>query len=293
MFNLNQVRCFVAVATELSFRRAAHSLNMTQPPLTRQIQLLEYQLNVTLIQRSTRAVSLTTAGKAFFHEAKSLLEHIHQVEQFTKKMANGEQGSVAIGFVPNAFYSYLPRILAMLKREYPYIHISLQQLPTFQQIESVYTHQLDLGISRIVPDRPNMEGRLCIKEPFIVALPKHHPLAAKGELCLEDFENQSVIMYSVDWKPFYDLLTQAFSRANIKPDYVQYESSTLNILSLVNVDFGMALVPRSASTYGLENVVYRDLNSPYPLNNTLYFIWRKDNDNQAFHLILEKILAKQ
>lgn len=99
-------------------------------------------------------------------------------------------------------------------------------------------------------------------------------------------------MYSVSWKPFYDLLTQAFDRADIKPNYVLYESSTVNILSLVNVDFGVALVPRSASTFKLDNVVYRELISDDPLDNILYFIWRKDNNNEAFRLILPKILAQ-
>ncbi|WP_213992109.1 LysR family transcriptional regulator [Sodalis sp. dw_96] len=292
MLNMNQLRCFVTVATELNFRRAAHTLNMSQPPLTRQIQLLEYQLNVKLIDRSTRSVSLTAAGKIFYREASKLLEHIHQVEQITKRIANGEEGSVSLGFVANAFYQYLPRTLAMLRDEHPYIKISLLQLSTYDLLESVYSQQTDLGISRIVPTRSIIESHVCIHEPFIAALPKDHPLTSHSKIRLEDLENQSVIMYSVSWKPFYDLLTQAFDRADVKPNYVLYESSTVNILSLVNVNFGVALVPQSASTFKLDNVVYRELDCGYPLDNILYFIWRRDNNNEAFHMILQKILAQ-
>jgi DNA-binding transcriptional LysR family regulator len=73
MFDLAQLRCFTAVATELNFSRAARRLNMTQPPLSRQVQLLEHQLGVELFSRNTRSVALTAAGRAFFVEAQSLL----------------------------------------------------------------------------------------------------------------------------------------------------------------------------------------------------------------------------
>lgn len=166
MLNMNQLRCFVTVATELSFRRAAYMLNMSQPPLTRQIQLLEYQLNVKLFDRSTRSVSLTAAGKIFYREATKLLEHIHQVEQVTKRISYGEEGSVSLGFVANAFYQFLPRTLAMLRNEYPFIKISQHQLSTYELIESVYSQQTDLGISRIVPARSNIESHVVSTNPL-------------------------------------------------------------------------------------------------------------------------------
>lgn len=74
MFELSQLRCFVAVARELNFRRAAEHLHMTQPPLSRQIQLLEDDLNVKLFERTSRSVRLTAAGKSFFVEAQDLLK---------------------------------------------------------------------------------------------------------------------------------------------------------------------------------------------------------------------------
>lgn len=293
MLNINQLRCFVAVATELNYRRAAASLNMSQPPLTRQIQLLEHEMNLKLIDRSTRSVSLTAAGKAFYREASKLLEHIHQVEEFTKRMASGEEGSVTFGSVPIAFYHFLPQTLALLKKEFPYIKISQRQMSSYELIEAVYTQQVDLGISRIVPLRPNIDSRICIKEPFIVALPKEHPLAEKEKIALNDLDNQPVIMYSISWKPFYDLLTQAFDKADAKPNYVLYESSTINIISLVNANFGIAIVPQSASTFKLDNVVYRELEDAHQLENVVYFIWRKDNSNEAFQLVLNTILAQE
>lgn len=290
MMSINQLKCFIAVATELNFRRAATSLNMSQPPLTRQIQLLEYQLNVKLIDRSTRSVSLTAAGKSFYREASKLLEHIHQVEQFTKKMANGEHGSVSLGFVANAYYQLVPQILSRLKENFPFIKISQQQLPTFELIESVYMQKLDLGISRIIPNHNNIESLCCLSEPFIAALPGQHPLARQQSVRLQDLDNQAMIMYSIAWKPFYDLLTRTIGNAGVKPNYVMYEANTINIQSLVNAGLGIALIPQSASVFKLDNVTYLPLESQPELTNDLYYIWRKDNNNEAFKLILQTLI---
>ncbi|WLI77105.1 LysR family transcriptional regulator [Kosakonia sp. H02] len=291
MLNINQVRCFIAVATELSFRRAAQSLNMSQPPLTRQIQLLEQHLNITLLNRDKRSVTLTTAGKAFFQEASELMKHIHQIEQYTRRIASGEVGSVAIGFVPNAFYQFLPHLLVRLRDAFPFIHISLQQTNTFQQVEAVINRQIDLGIVRIIPENNALESALCIDETFVAAVPRQHALATRETLQLEDFDNQPVVMYSISWKPFFDLLTHAFDAAGARPDYVQYESNTVNILSLVNVGLGAAVVPQSATTFKFDNVVYLPLKTPQRLANRMYFIWRKDNENEAFHLVKQCIMG--
>lgn len=291
MLNMNQVRCFIAVATELSFRRAAKSLNMSQPPLTRQIQLLEHHLNITLLNRDKRTVALTIAGKAFYHEALGLMKHIHDIEQYTRRVASGEVGTVSIGFVPNAFYKFLPELLAILKEQFPFINISLQQVDTFQQVESIINHQIDIGVVRIIPENSALESKLCIEETFLAAIPRTHPLASKKILALKDFDNQSVIMYSISWKPFYDLLTHAFENEDTKPNYVQFEANTMNILSLVNAGFGAALVPESASTFKFDNVVYIPLSTTQNLANKMYFTWRKDNENEAFHLIKDVIMT--
>ena len=73
MFELSQLRCFVTVAEELHFGRAAARLNMTQPPLSRQVQLLEHGLGILLLERTSRAVRLTPAGRAFLAEARRIL----------------------------------------------------------------------------------------------------------------------------------------------------------------------------------------------------------------------------
>jgi len=95
MFELSQLRCFVAVAEELHFGRAALRLNMTQPPLSRQIQILERVLDVTLLERSNRAVRLTPAGQRFLTDARHLLKLAESAAVLARRMANGKAGSIS------------------------------------------------------------------------------------------------------------------------------------------------------------------------------------------------------
>ena len=97
MFDLNQVRCFVAVAEELHFGRAAARLNMTQPPLSRQIQGLEHQVGAQLLERTSRSVRLTPAGRSFLVEARGILRLAERASLVARRIATGKSGSLKIG----------------------------------------------------------------------------------------------------------------------------------------------------------------------------------------------------
>ena len=127
MLELNQLRCFVAVASELNFRRAAERLNMTQPPLSRQIQLLEHRLGVVLFERSKRSVRLTAAGRALFSEAQRLLDQVRATTLSVQRIAGGDSGSLAISFVPSAGFELLPSLVARLQAAHPRIDITLKE----------------------------------------------------------------------------------------------------------------------------------------------------------------------
>src|ERR1700744_1511322 len=98
MFEFNQLRCFVAVAENLHFGRAAQRLNMTQPPLSRQIQLLEHDLGVTLFDRTSRSGQLTRAGRTFLPEARQMLRLAEGAAVSVRRVAQGSAGSITLGF---------------------------------------------------------------------------------------------------------------------------------------------------------------------------------------------------
>src|SRR5277367_5252581 len=134
-FELRQLRCFVAVAEELHFGRAAARMNMTQPPLSRQIQMLERVLGVKLLDRTSRVVKLTPAGRVFLLEARRILRLTESAALTTRRTASGEAGTVALGFTAASGYNFLPRLISLCTSRLPNVNFSLKEMVTTDQTE--------------------------------------------------------------------------------------------------------------------------------------------------------------
>ncbi|MBC3951557.1 LysR substrate-binding domain-containing protein [Pseudomonas folii] len=290
MFELAQLRCFTTVATELNFRRAAERLNMTQPPLSRQIQLLEHHLGVALFTRSTRSVALTAAGRAFFVEAQNLLERAQQAAASAKRFAEGDIGSVTISFVGSAVYEFLPKVIAEARLKQPQVKISLEEMNTYQQHEAMRARRIDLGIVRSPLLQPGFATECLVREPFVLAVPSTHRLASAETVSVLDLDAEPFLMYShAAYPPFNELLTGMFRSARVAPQYVQWLGSSLTILALVNAGMGLALVPRCAASVVFKGVTFRDIDLGEGVQSELHLIWRSDNDNPAFAMLLDAI----
>ncbi|MBC3349698.1 MULTISPECIES: LysR substrate-binding domain-containing protein [Pseudomonas] len=290
MFELAQLRCFTTVATELNFRRAAERLNMTQPPLSRQIQLLEHHLGVELFTRSTRSVALTAAGRAFFIEAQNLLEQAQQAAVAAKRFAQGDIGSVTISFVGSAVYEFLPKVIAEARLKQPQVKIVLSEMNTYQQHEALRARRIDLGIVRSPLLETGYATECLVREPFVLAVPAGHPLASADSVGVEDLDGEPFLMYSHSaYPPFNELLTGMLRSARVAPQFVQWLGSSLTILALVNAGMGLALVPRCATSVVFRQVVFREIDLGEGVQSELHLVWRQDNDNPAFAMLLEGI----
>ncbi|HME23208.1 MAG TPA: LysR family transcriptional regulator [Acetobacteraceae bacterium] len=102
-------------------------LNMTQPPLSRHIQLLEHELGVTLFERNSRSVQLTAAGRAFLPEARQMVRLAEVAAVSAKRVARGEAGSVTFGFTAGSSYAFLPRLMCLAMAEMPNVDIVLRE----------------------------------------------------------------------------------------------------------------------------------------------------------------------
>ncbi|ROM72958.1 LysR family transcriptional regulator [Pseudomonas brassicacearum] len=290
MFELAQLRCFTTVATELNFRRAAERLNMTQPPLSRQIQLLEHHLGVDLFTRSTRSVALTAAGRAFFIEAQNLLEQAQQAAVAARRFAQGDIGSVTISFVGSAVYEFLPKVIAEARLKQPQVKIVLAEMNTYQQHEALRARRIDLGIVRSPLLETGYATECLVREPFVLAVPAGHPLASAASVGVQDLDGQPFLMYSHSaYPPFNELLTGMLRSARVAPQFVQWLGSSLTILALVNAGMGLALVPRCATSVVFKQVVFREIDLGEGVQSELHLVWRQDNDNPAFTMLLEGI----
>lgn len=291
MFTLAQLVSFVAVAEELHFTRAAERLRMTQPPLSRQIQLLEHELGVQLLDRTNRSVRLTPAGRAFLNEARRILRQSEAAALAAQQMSAGETGAIAVGFTAASAYSTLGTLLDVARSTMPGAEIVLREMVTRDQLEAITEGSLDLGMIRPSSTGPDLGTRPAIREGLVAAVPRGHPLAeGEGPVDVGEFNGQQVLMYSpVEARYFHELLVSIFRAAQVAPVFTQYLSQVHSLLALVNAGWGIALVPEAAARMRFPGVVYRTLTLPDPRPVELHLVWRKNNDNPPLHALLRHL----
>jgi DNA-binding transcriptional LysR family regulator len=295
MFELSQLRCFVAVAEELHFGRAALRLNMTQPPLSRQIQILERVLDVVLLERSNRTVKLTPAGQSFLAEARRLLKLAESAALLAKRVANGKAGSIQIGFTATSAYSYVPELVAACRRELPDVEISLKEMVSGDQLKRLDSGEIDIGLLRPPIPRNGLSAFRVTAEPLIAAVHADHALARSATVAIEDLAAEPFIMYApYEARYFHDLLVELFSRAGLVPNYVQHLAQIHSILAMVHSGVGVALVPEAAMNLHFSGVALRPVDLPRQRPAELFFVSREDNDNPLVPIVaaLAKRLAQ-
>lgn len=295
MFSLARLSCFIAVAEELHFGRAAERLHMTQPPLSRQIQQLEAELGVQLIDRTTRTVTLTPAGAAFLPDARRILQLAEGAAQTVKRVPAGDLGTVVIGFTAASAHAVLPPLLEATRAKLPDVKLDLREMVTAAQIEGLVSGELDLGIARPPLKRPGLVSRPLLHEQLVAALPADHPLASLGrQLTLNDLDGQDVVMYSpVQARYFNELLISTFTIAGATPRYVQTVTQVHTMLVLVRSGIGIALVPASATTLHPEGVAFRSIAAFRERPVELDAVWRSDSTNPALLRLLRDVLPQR
>ena len=134
---LRHLRYFVAVARERNFTRAAEAMHIAQPPLSRQIQQLEDELGHTLIERGSRPVRLTDAGRLFFDQALQVLDKLEETRTMMRRLRETEQTRYRVGFVASTLYGYLPEVIRRFRAARPNVEIILLELTTLEQMAAL------------------------------------------------------------------------------------------------------------------------------------------------------------
>lgn len=293
MFELTQLRSFVALAEELHFGRAAARLNMTQPPLSRQLQQLEHVLGVSLVERSSRFVRLTAAGRTFLADARAILRSSEEAIVTVRKVAQGEGGVITLGFIPATSYALLPRLVAFAAAEMPHVQLILREMVTADQAEALRAGQIDAGILRLPIDRRGLEAVPISRDPFVVALPIGHPLALGRPLIIADLDRQPLVMYApVESRYHHDLVSSLFTAAGVAPNFVQYAREIHTMLALVGAGIGIALVPSVGGKLGLPGVNFQPISLPTGVVSELTLVWRKDTGNPALRTFTGEMLPR-
>lgn len=280
MLEFVHLRSFVAVAEELHFGRAALRLQMTQPPLSRQIKLLEHQLGVKLFERTNRRVELTPPGRTFLPEARRLLRLAESAMLSVRRVEQGEAGRLTIGFTASAGYDFLPKILGRLRAELPGVDYILKEMVSVDQLDALEARLVDIALLRPPVRRAGLEDRRVLREALVVAVPSSHWLARQSIVELQDMADEHMITYSApEGRYLHGLVARLLERAHLVPQYVQAVSQVHTALALVRAGLGIVIVPEAARQLHFENVTLLPLDAPSDFFINLHSAWRRDNNN--------------
>ena len=256
---LRQLRYFVAVAEERNFTRAAERLNMTQPPLSRQIQQIEDTVGLALFERGARPLKLTEAGRVFYAQAKRLLEESDELLPLTRRLAQLAE-RIVIGFVPSTLYGPLPDVIRAFREAAPLIQISLIEMFTIEQLSALKGGRIDVGFGRLRFDESQLAREVLIEEPLIAALPAGHALADIAQLTLDALSKETLIIYPSTPRPSYaDQQLSAFRDHAVEPAAVHEVRELQTALGLVAAQVGVCLVPESVRGLRARGVTYRSI----------------------------------
>ncbi len=281
LFTLDQARSFVAVAEELHFGRAAERLNMTQPPLSRQIQKLERSVGVELLERDNRKVSLTAAGQAFLTDARRLVISAERAPLNARRIASGQFGELRIGFTAASGFSLLGPLLSEISTNLPNVHLELFEMVTGEQVAALQDGDIDMGLARPPFDEKTLESQLLFSESLCLAVPTGHRLdLLPREVLVEDLAGEALIMHSpTKARYFYDLVVRQIDIEH--QNVIHTVSQILTMITLVAAGRGIAFVPESAKLLGVEGVSYLRLEDVAEDAVELHAIWNRDTRNPA------------
>jgi len=292
MLEISQLRCFVAVCEELHFGRAAERLNMTQPPLSRQIRLLEHQVGTALLLRTNRVVRFTAAGKAFFPQAARILRLADEAASAARRIAKGESGSIAIGFTAAFGYGLLPELVRRLHERAPGISLTLKEMVTSRQLEALESGELDVGLLRPHGPRGGLQTVLLGTEALMLAIPAREAGKWPKRPTLASLNDKPFIAYSpYEASYFYQLVQSCLERAGIRPQTVEHVPQIHTMLALVGSGIGVALIPETAARLHFDGVVLRrvDMKPARPVE--MVYAYRVDNDNPILQIFRREVLG--
>src|SRR6478609_7927690 len=293
--DLRQLRYFAAVADTCHFGRAAQQLHVAQPALSYAIRQLEAELDVTLFNRTTRQVSLTTAGEFLRGEAARILAGVDEAEQGVRRIAAGRSGLLRLGLTGTAAFSHLPRIARMVKRELPGVALEIRaDMLTPDQCDGLRAGTLDLGVLRPPAVGEDIEMRTIDTETLVLAVSVDHRLAVEPVVSLTDLRSEPFISYASRDSAVNDAVLRSCRRAGFVPRREHTAPGTAVLLALAAAGLGVAVVPESVRALPLDGVVFRDLTDAGSIE--LALAWRRGVENPVVTAavdVLSSALAKE
>jgi len=296
--NLNQLRYFVSVAENGSFTRAAMSHYISQTAITQQIHALEENIGAKLLDRNSRPVALTPAGRVFLKDAREILGKMDAALLRTREATTGLEGELRLGYTKGYEHSDLPKHLRSFHREYPNVLISCYRCDTDRLAAGLMNGEYDVIFtwdSTNLRLEEDLTLRVMEHVPLRVALYANHPLAQRKQLSRRDLKQENILFMSPSGTG--DSVGDAFfiklyQQAGYQPNIILRSSDMESILMMVAAEEGISIVPEYSHPWdvGTENVVFIPLSGEGETEEIL-IAWRRHDANPVLTHFIQSLPA--
>ncbi|WP_367871508.1 LysR substrate-binding domain-containing protein [Luteolibacter sp. Populi] len=280
---MRELKSFVLLAGQLHFGRAASLLHLSQPALTKQIRRMEGELGSPLFERGRHGTALSSFGKQFLKEARTMVTGFERLLERAQSSARGESGHLSIGF---GFHTleFVPRLIVRLREIAPGIGVDLRDMSTAEQVEALRDGKLDLGFLRLpAPDAfrilPVIKDRLVLVSSPALPLPAHATLA--------DCRERPFVSITEERAPgFFNHMLRLCAKSGFHPRVVQQVPEFTTALALVQAGLGIAIIPESVGTSrfpGMRVHPLKDKDAAWSVGAG----WRKGDTNPALAKFLQ------
>jgi LysR family transcriptional regulator, hydrogen peroxide-inducible genes activator len=275
--NIRDLRYLVALADERHFGRAAARCFVSQPTLSAQIRKLERYLGVSLVERQPKRISLTPTGQQVVERARRLLQESDAIVELAQAGRDPLGGELRVALIPTVGPYLLPRVAPALQRDLPKLKLLLYEYQTAPLLERLRAGELDVGVLALpVVPMDGLDSIVLYEEPFALAVPATHRLAARGRVGVEDLRDETLLLLE-DGHCLRDQALEVCSRIDVH-EAQDYRATSLETLrQMVAAGHGVTLLPELAiappigPTSGLE---IRPFDAPAP-SRTIGAVWRK------------------
>lgn len=295
--NINQLKYFISVAEYRSFTKAANQYYISQTAITQQIQSLEETMDVQLIDRSRRPITLTPAGNVFLGEAKAILERMNAAIGRVRDASTGLVGSLRVGYTKGYERSNLSNLLRAFHQEYPNILITCCRCDTDTLAAGLLNGDYDIIFtwdSTNILEEGQVDHRLVERVPLVVALYAGHPLSGRHTLNRKELRGESILYMSPSGRDdsFGDSrFMELYRKAGYQPDILFRSSDAESVLMMVAAEEGISILPSyvTSKLKDADNLVFIPLVGEEEYEEIIA-VWKKENPGQALLRFLPRIL---
>lgn len=242
--DIRQLEYFAEVARHLSFTKAAATLHISQPSISKAIQNLEVELGVPLFYRSSKKLELTDAGEAVLVNAQHVLLAFQNLRSELTDIMDLKKGQIRIGIPPIVGAEFFSKLISYYKEQHPYIEILLTEVGTKRIRQEIDAGELDVGlVCSTTSTNDNLETISFLIDPLQLIVHEDHPLAQLESVELSDLMNEAFIIYRKDFI-LYDRIIEECSKYGFFPTIACETTQKDLFTEMVQAKLGIALLPK-------------------------------------------------